>query len=79
MATLDGALLHGVQRLQAGNDFAARKDTDIELAASQGAHPVGQHVGTAVPFGMNNRQMNAWIYYGGGQKLLDEFYSNYNI
>jgi TRAP-type mannitol/chloroaromatic compound transport system substrate-binding protein len=28
---------------------------------------------------MNNRQMNAWIYYGGGQKLLDEFYSNYNI
>ncbi len=35
--------------------------------------------GTAVPFGMNNRQMNAWIYYGGGQKLLDEFYSNYNI
>jgi TRAP-type mannitol/chloroaromatic compound transport system substrate-binding protein len=35
--------------------------------------------GTAVPFGMNARQMNAWIYYGGGQKLLDEFYSNYNI
>ncbi len=23
--------------------------------------------------------MNAWIYYGGGQKLLDEFYANYNI
>jgi TRAP-type mannitol/chloroaromatic compound transport system substrate-binding protein len=35
--------------------------------------------GTSVPFGMNARQMNAWIYYGGGQKLLDEFYSNYNI
>jgi TRAP-type mannitol/chloroaromatic compound transport system substrate-binding protein len=35
--------------------------------------------GTSVPFGMNNRQMNAWIYYGGGQKLLDEFYSAYNI
>jgi TRAP-type mannitol/chloroaromatic compound transport system substrate-binding protein len=31
--------------------------------------------GTAMPFGMNARQMNAWIYYGGGQKLLDEFYS----
>ena len=29
--------------------------------------------GTSVPFGMNARQMNAWIYYGGGQKLLDEF------
>ncbi len=35
--------------------------------------------GTAVPFGMNDRQMNAWIYYGGGQKLLDEFYASYNI
>jgi TRAP-type mannitol/chloroaromatic compound transport system substrate-binding protein len=35
--------------------------------------------GTAIPFGMNCRQMNAWIYYGGGQKLLDDFYSNYNI
>jgi len=35
--------------------------------------------GTAIPFGLNARQMNAWVYYGGGQKLLDEFYSNYNI
>ena len=35
--------------------------------------------GTAVPFGMNCRQMNAWIYYGGGQKVLDDFYSNYNV
>ncbi len=35
--------------------------------------------GTAVPFGLNNRQQNAWVYYGGGQKLLDEFYSNYNV
>ena len=35
--------------------------------------------GTAIPFGLNARQMNAWIYYGGGQKLLDDFYSNYNI
>jgi TRAP-type mannitol/chloroaromatic compound transport system substrate-binding protein len=35
--------------------------------------------GTSIPFGMNCRQMNAWIYYGNGQKLLDEFYSNYNV
>ena len=35
--------------------------------------------GTSVPFGMNARQMNAWILYGGGQKLLDEFYANYNV
>jgi TRAP-type mannitol/chloroaromatic compound transport system substrate-binding protein len=35
--------------------------------------------GTSIPFGMNARQMNAWIYYGGGQKLLDDFYANYNV
>ena len=35
--------------------------------------------GTSIPFGMNARQINAWIYYGGGQKLLDEFYGNYNV
>jgi len=36
-------------------------------------------LGCSIPFGMNARQMNAWVYYGGGQKLLDEFYSNYNV
>jgi TRAP-type mannitol/chloroaromatic compound transport system substrate-binding protein len=35
--------------------------------------------GTAVPFGLNARQMNAWVYYGGAQKLLDDFYSSYNV
>jgi TRAP-type mannitol/chloroaromatic compound transport system substrate-binding protein len=35
--------------------------------------------GTAMPFGMTARQMNAWIYFGGGQQLLDRFYSNYNV
>ncbi len=34
--------------------------------------------GSALPFGLNARQMNAWVMYGGGQQLLDEFYSNYN-
>jgi TRAP-type mannitol/chloroaromatic compound transport system substrate-binding protein len=28
---------------------------------------------------MTARQMNAWIYFGGGQQLLDEFYANYNV
>jgi TRAP-type mannitol/chloroaromatic compound transport system substrate-binding protein len=35
--------------------------------------------GTSVPFGMNNRQLNAWVYYGGGGKLLQEFYDKYNV
>jgi TRAP-type mannitol/chloroaromatic compound transport system substrate-binding protein len=35
--------------------------------------------GTSVPFGLNARQINAWIYHGGGQDLLNEFYAKYNI
>ncbi len=33
--------------------------------------------GTAVPFGLNARQMNAWLYHGGGNQLLDEFLADY--
>ncbi|WP_136661153.1 TRAP transporter substrate-binding protein DctP [Nitratireductor sp. XY-223] len=35
--------------------------------------------GTGVPFGLNQRMMNAWLYEGGGLELLNEFYSKYNI
>jgi TRAP-type mannitol/chloroaromatic compound transport system substrate-binding protein len=33
----------------------------------------------AVPFGLNSRQMTAWMYQGNGMKLMREFYANYNI
>ncbi|MDX9995110.1 MAG: TRAP transporter substrate-binding protein [Rhodocyclaceae bacterium] len=35
--------------------------------------------GTSVPFGLNFRQFNAWFYYGGGDKVLQDFYNNYNV
>jgi len=35
--------------------------------------------GTAVPFGLNARQQNAWMYHGGGLPLMREFLSAYNI
>ncbi len=34
---------------------------------------------TAIPFGLNARQQNAWMYYGGGLELMREFFSGYNI
>ena len=34
---------------------------------------------TAVPFGLNTRQHNAWVFHGGGQELMREFYKDYNI
>jgi TRAP-type mannitol/chloroaromatic compound transport system substrate-binding protein len=33
----------------------------------------------AIPFGLNSRQMTAWMYEANGMKLLREFYKNYNI
>jgi len=31
-------------------------------------------LGSAAPFNLNTRQTNAWLYYGGGKDLLNEFY-----
>jgi len=36
-------------------------------------------LGTAIPFGLNSRQMNAWLYHGGGSDLLNEFYAKHGI
>ncbi len=36
-------------------------------------------LGGAIPFGLNSRQMTAWVQEGNGGKLLREFYRNYNI
>jgi TRAP-type mannitol/chloroaromatic compound transport system substrate-binding protein len=33
----------------------------------------------AIPFGLNYRQMNAWMYEGNGMKLLREFYAKVGI
>jgi TRAP-type mannitol/chloroaromatic compound transport system substrate-binding protein len=33
----------------------------------------------AIPFGLNSRQMTAWMYEGNGLKLFREFYAKYNI
>jgi TRAP-type mannitol/chloroaromatic compound transport system substrate-binding protein len=55
---------------------------------SQGAVPIGHTAsyyyvgkspvtafGTALPFGLNYQQQNAWLYEGGGLKLLQDFYA----
>ncbi len=34
---------------------------------------------TALPFGLTARQQNAWMYAGGGLKLLRELFAKYNI
>ncbi len=36
-------------------------------------------LGCAIPFGLNSRQMTAWMIEGNGMKLMREFYSGFNI
>ena len=36
-------------------------------------------LGTAVPFGLNARLMNSWLYEGGGNDLLNTFYAKHNL
>jgi TRAP-type mannitol/chloroaromatic compound transport system substrate-binding protein len=36
-------------------------------------------LGTAVPFGLNARGMNAWWYQGGGDALMNAFYAKQNL
>ena len=34
---------------------------------------------TAMPFGLNARQQNAWLYHGGGLELMREVFADFNI
>jgi TRAP-type mannitol/chloroaromatic compound transport system substrate-binding protein len=36
-------------------------------------------LGCAIPFGLNARQLNAWMVEGNGGKLMREFYARYNM
>src|SRR5262249_6504019 len=35
--------------------------------------------GTVVPFGLNARMQNAWMYFGGAMDLMNDFYRKFNI
>jgi TRAP-type mannitol/chloroaromatic compound transport system substrate-binding protein len=64
---------------------AADKVTDgtLEIAHTASYYYWGKDptfaFATAVPFGLNARQQNAWMYEGGGIDLMNEFYASYNI
>ncbi len=36
-------------------------------------------MGCAIPFGLNSRQMSAWMFEGNGGKLMREFYASYSM
>ena len=44
----------------------------------RGKVPAAQYF-TAIPFGLNANEMNAWLYYGGGLKLWQELYDEFGL
>jgi TRAP-type mannitol/chloroaromatic compound transport system substrate-binding protein len=55
----------------------------VECGQTAGYYYVGKNPAfafdTALPFGMNCRQQNAWMYYGGGMDLMRELFRAHNI
>jgi TRAP-type mannitol/chloroaromatic compound transport system substrate-binding protein len=61
----------------------AVKDATVEMGHATSYYFVGKDptfaLDTAIPFGLNYRQMTAWMYHGGGLELIREFLATYNI
>ena len=55
----------------------------VEMAHTAPYYFVGKDetfaIGCAIPFGLNSRQMSAWMFEGNGLTLMREFYARYNI
>ena len=66
--------LQVVDALQAGT---------VEMGHTVSYYYVGKDptfaLGAAVPFGLNTRQQNSWLYHGGGNELMNEFFAGYGI
>jgi TRAP-type mannitol/chloroaromatic compound transport system substrate-binding protein len=69
-----------VPGLEAANAVSAG---NVEMAHTASYYYWGKDptfaFGTAVPFGLNSRMQNAWMYYGGGIELMNEFYATHNL
>ncbi|MCQ2005673.1 TRAP transporter substrate-binding protein [Rhizobium sp. NRK18] len=58
-------------------------DGTVEMGHSCCYYYIGKSpafaLGTAVPFGMNARMTNSWFYEAGGNDMINEFLSTYNL
>ena len=63
--------------------FDAVQNGTVECGQTASYYYVGKNPAlafdTALPFGMNCRQQNAWMYYGGGMQLMRDMFRQYNI
>src|SRR3954463_6242040 len=55
----------------------------VEMAHTASYYYVGKDptfaFGTAAPFGLNARQLNAWMYHGGGMDVMNQFYDKFGV
>jgi TRAP-type mannitol/chloroaromatic compound transport system substrate-binding protein len=71
-----GEIVPGLQVLD------AVQNGTVEMGHSAGTYYIGKDptlaFDTTLPFGMNARQQEAWMNYGGGKELMAEVYKEYN-
>ena len=72
-----GEIVPGLQAIDAVSDGT------VECAHSLGSFKIGTDptwaFDTSLPFGLNTRQTIAWLYYGGGRELVNEFVGKSNL
>ena len=72
-----GEIVPGLQAIDAVSDGT------VECAHSLGSFKIGADptwaFDTSLPFGLNTRQTIAWLYYGGGRELVNEFMAKSNL
>jgi TRAP-type mannitol/chloroaromatic compound transport system substrate-binding protein len=61
----------------------AVQNNTVEMGHTASYYYVGKDptfgIDSTIPFGMNYRQMNAWMTHGGGMALLRNFFKDYNV
>jgi TRAP-type mannitol/chloroaromatic compound transport system substrate-binding protein len=72
-----GELVPGPQALDAVNS------NTVEIAHTCGYYFTGKDptfaIGSTIPFGLNARQQNAWLYHGGGNELYNAFLADHGV
>jgi TRAP-type mannitol/chloroaromatic compound transport system substrate-binding protein len=72
-----GEIVPGLQVMQ------AVRDGTVEVGHTASYYYIGVDptfaFGTAIPFGLNPRMQNAWMFQGGGMDLMNKFYAKHKI
>jgi len=72
-----GEILPGLQA------FDAVSNGTVEMCHTVSYYYVGKDptfaIFASVPFGLNTRMQNSWLYQGGGNELADEFFKPYKV